>query len=525
GILDEPAWKEASAEKVTLADALRKEEPYGQYFKEQVRLELLERFGHDRLYEGGLRVYTTINLDMQKAAESEVEKSLKVIEARRRSGRKPDVRKASAPSPPIDDEVLQASLVALDVDTGAVRALVGGRDFGATKFNRVVQARRQPGSAFKPFIYAAALDAGYTPASLIERLDEPIETLQGDWVPEDGHSTEPALTMRTALKISSNRAAVRMLEEVGIQNAVTYAERMGVGLMPSVPSLALGSGEVTLQTMTAAYGIFASGGVRREPFLIRRVEDPDGTVLYQAATNEVRVISPQSAFLMTSMLSDVINNGTAWKARQLGFKLPAAGKTGTTNDYHDAWFVGYTPTLVTGVWVGFDQPQTILPGGYAADLAVPLWATFMRSATHRDKPEAFPVPTGLTTVQVCRLSGKRPADGCGHVLVENDDGSSDVRSVIYNEYFVRGTEPKDTCPFHVGRSIFGRVAGWMGSAPTVAASSSSADSPTAPVDTVSDENEREPDAQAEKAEPEKKKRGFWGRVFGGRDKNERKPPK
>jgi penicillin-binding protein 1A len=528
--IDDATWERATTERAVLVDALRKEEPYGQYFKEQVRLDLVERFGSDRVYEGGLRVFTTIDLDMQKAAEAETLKALEALDERRASlaRRRADGRRASQQSA-TEKAPLQAALLAMDVGTGAVRALVGGRDFAGSKFNRAVQARRQPGSAFKPFVYAAALEAGYTPATLIEHLDEPIQTLQGEWVPEDGHSSDAALTMRAALKISSNRAAVRMLEQVGIGETVAYAERLGVGSLPSVPSLALGSGEVTLESLTSAYAVFAAGGLRRTPHLIRRVEDADSQVLYTAPLEETRVISPQTAFLMNTMLADVINGGTAWKARQLGFRLQAAGKTGTTNDYNDAWFVGYTPNLVTGVWVGFDQPQTILPGGYAADVAVPMWAGFMRSATRRDKDEWFKTPPGLVSVQVCRLSGRRPAGGCDHVTVESTDGSAEVRSMIYSEYFVRGTEPTDTCPLHVGRSIFERMAGWFGASPTVSPdrvrASASPDTPT-PVATASAAESDE--ARLEAPQPEKKKRGFWSRVFGRGDRDEarkKSPPR
>jgi membrane carboxypeptidase/penicillin-binding protein len=313
---------------------------------------------------------------------------------------------------------------------------------------------------------------------------------------------------------------------------VAYAERLGVGSLPSVPSLALGSGEVTLESLTSAYAVFAAGGVRRTPHLIRRVEDADGQVLYTTALEETRVVSPQTAFLMNNMLADVINGGTAWKARQAGFRLAAAGKTGTTNDYNDAWFVGFTPTLVTGVWVGFDQPQTILPGGYAADVAVPMWAGFMRMATKNDEDEWFKTPPGLVSVQVCRLSGRRPAGGCDHVAVENDDGSIEVRSMIYTEYFVRGSEPTDTCPFHVGRSIFERMAGWFGASPSVSpdrARGSAGAEPPQPAATASPEQVDAADTRAETPEPEKKKRGFWSRLFGRGDrdnekKNETKKP-
>lgn len=525
GAIDAATRKRAASERVRLVDALRKEEPYGQYFKEQVRLELVERFGRDRVYEGGLKVYTTIDLGMQKAAEAEVEKALRVIEGRRKSPRS-DVQRTSQGGSL--DEPLQAAVVAMDVESGAVRAMVGGRDFGTSKFNRVTQAKRQPGSAFKPFVYAAALEAGYTPASLIDKLDEPIQTLQGAYVPEDEHSSASALTMRTALRTSSNRAAVRMMEEVGIKKTVAYAQRLGVGSLPSVPSLALGSGEVTLASLTSAYSVFATGGIRRSSYLIRRVEDAEGKRLYLTPDDAEQVISPQSAFLMANMLSDVINYGTAWKARQLGFKLPAAGKTGTTNEYRDAWFVGFTPTLITGVWVGYDQPQTIASGGYAAEIAVPLWAGFMRVATRRDEPRWIDPPHGLVSVQVCRVSGMRPADGCDHVTVEREDGSTDVRSMVYGEYFVRGTEPSETCPLHEGASVFGRVAGWLGagasaspaaSVPAVLAPEPPPDAaPVAPVTDVAKATPTNDEGQ-QTAPAEPKKRGFWSRVFGKQEKN------
>src|SRR6185295_7423092 len=188
-------------------------------------------------------------------------------------------------------------------------------------FNRAVQARRQPGSAFKPLVYAAALERGYTPASLITGLNDPIMTLQGAWVPEDGHSDSDFLTMRAALKISSNRAAVQMLQQVGIAPTVRYAQRLGLGTVPSVPSLALGSGEVTLMSLTAAYATFANDGMLPTPTLIRRVETTDGQVLFTATRHQERAVSEATAYLMSSMLADVINMGTAWPARRVGFML------------------------------------------------------------------------------------------------------------------------------------------------------------------------------------------------------------
>src|SRR4029453_12828150 len=198
---------------------------------------------------------------------------------------------------------------------GEVRAMVGGRDFDKSNFNRATQAKRQPGSAFKPFVYAAALEQGFTPGTVLTNLDDPIMTLQGAWVPEDEHSEGSSMTMRAALKTSSNRAAVRMLEDVGIPVTVDYAKRLGVGSVPSVPSLALGSGEVTLSSMTAAYAAFANGGMVQAPMLVRRVETTQGEVLYTAKQEPQQAVSEQTAFLMSNMMADVIKAGTGGAPR------------------------------------------------------------------------------------------------------------------------------------------------------------------------------------------------------------------
>src|SRR3954464_10991713 len=466
GVLTKTQWQAARATKAALRDTLRSEEPHGRYFQEQVRLELVDRFGWQRVYQGGLRVFTTIDMPMQVAAEGVIAEHLKTIEEKRaawqtrRAGRQAKAAKPGVPPrAPEPADPLQAALVSLDPVTGHVRAMVGGRDFDGSHFNRAVQAKRQPGSAFKPFVYATALEAGYSPASVVDHLDDPIATLQGAWVPEDEHSGAPSMTLRTALRTSSNRAAVRLLQEVGIARTVKYAKTMGVGDVPSVPSLALGSGEVTLQSMTAAYAAFANHGLVPQPMIIRRVEDQDGRVLYSAQESSSRAITEVTAFLMSTMMADVINAGTGNRARQLGFTLPAAGKTGTTNDFNDAWFIGYTPKLVAGVWVGFDQPRTILPNGFAADVAVPVWARFMKAATKGERPEWFLPPAGVTSANVCRMSGKLPTEGCQDVEVVARDGQLEHRSMIYTEYFARGTEPTTYCDLHPTRGIVGKLAG------------------------------------------------------------------
>jgi penicillin-binding protein 1A len=498
-VIDRATYDTAVREPVKLDDALRRGEAYGQYFKEEVRRFLVQKFGWERVYQGGLKVYTTVNLDMQKAAEAEVTRALAEIE--KRQGAK---KTEGADS-------LQAALVALDPHSGEVRAMVGGRSFEQSSFNRATQAKRQPGSAFKPFVYAAALEKGFSPATLIENLDEPIMTLQGAWVPEDEHLDSPSITMRMALRTSSNRAAVQMLDEVGIPVAVQYAERMGVGSVPSVPSLALGSGEVTLLSMTTAFSTFANDGLVPTPILVRRVEGNNGEVLYLNEDVQQRAISEITAFQMSEMLADVVNSGTAWPARREGFTRPAAGKTGTTNDYHDAWFIGFTPHLTTGVWVGYDQPRTIIGRGYAAELAVPLWARFMKEATRDDKADWFTRPSGVTTARICRLSGKLATDAC----------HDDQRSLAYYENVVAGTEPTETCPIH--NPVLAKP--FRALAALFAPKSAPAAHPPAAAPPPPATSEAPPAPRAE-AQPQPKKRGFWSKVFGvGKDDKDDKDKK
>lgn len=460
GAIEQVTYEAASASAIELVDGLRRDEGHGQYFKEEVRKELVERFGWDRVHLDGLVVETSLDLDMQEAADEAVTHATKDIERQiARQGGHPRA------------EPLEVALVAVDPRTGEVRALMGGRSFERSPFNRATQAKRQPGSAFKPFIYAAALEQGYTPASVISGLNETVATAQGAWVPAEGHAEGDAVTIRDALRMSSNRAASLTLQGVGIRTAVDLAGSMGLGVMPSVPSLALGSGELTLLSLTSAFAAFASEGVVREPMLIRRVTSSSGEVLYQAAPVERRGVSPATAYLITSMLEDVVNTGTASGVRRMGFTAPAAGKTGTTDEYRDAWFVGYTSNVVAGVWVGYDTPRTIMRGGYAAELAVPLWTRFMLTATRNAAPEPFPMPASVIPVEICRLTGKLATDDChGH------------EGMTYTEYFQGGTQPGESCQ-HPGfwREL---LVGGPERLLTMA-----------------------PDA------PAVKKRGFWGRLF------------
>jgi penicillin-binding protein 1A len=319
------------------------------------------------------------------------------------------------------------------------------------------------------------------------------------------------MTMRAALKTSSNRAAVRMLEDVGIPVTVQYAKRLGVGSVPSVPSLALGSGEVTLASMTAAYAAFANAGMVQAPVLVRRVETTDGEVLFESKQEPQQGVTEETAFLMANMMADVVNAGTGAPARSVGFRLPAAGKTGTTNDYHDAWFVGFTPRLAAGVWIGYDQPRTIIGGGYASVLAVPVWGRFMALATKKDRAEWFSAPATVTSATICRLSGKLATDSCNEHATTGEGERASSGSNVYTEYFVQGTEPTESCPVH--RRILPSPLRALAALVSPGRVSSSSES-VAPAPPPARAEAAPPPPQAAPQSEPPKKRGFWGRIFG-----------
>jgi penicillin-binding protein 1A len=538
GAITREEYETARATKVELKNGLQLDERFGLYYEEAVRQALVKRFGWERVYRGGLCVYTALDSELQQAAERVFEEGLAEIEGHPRfdHATRAQVVKAASGGPS-EMGYLQGALFAMDPRTGHVPVMIGGRDFSRSRFNRAMQARRQPGSAFKPFVFAAALESGYSPASIITNLDDPILTQEGEWVPEDEHSAARSMTLRSALRMSSNRAAVQLLRQVGIPRAVSYAEKLAIGTPPSVPSLALGAGVVTLDAMTSAFGAFANQGLVREPVLIRRVEDSEGNVLFKDEREPSRAVTESTAFLMANMLADVVNAGTGYRARREGFILPAAGKTGTTNDYVDAWFVGFTPSLVTGVWIGFDQPRTILREGYAGDLAVPLWARFMKVATRGAKAEWIDRPANVVGVNICRVSGKLPNEGCSSVAVEASDGTVRTQSLVYTDYFVRGSQPGDVCPLHPAPSFLQRLAGAFGmggsdAQPVVAEEVGlplGSMQPPPPVATTGASRAEPATKKAEESRAEekssdgKKKRGFWSRLFGrGGDDDEKK---
>jgi penicillin-binding protein 1A len=388
------------------------------YFVEYVRQKVEERFGSSILYSGGLNIYTSINDELQNYAEQAVRMGIAKIEARHG-------KKGASPLP------LQAALIAIDPSTGRIRAMVGGRDFTQSQFNRAWQAVRQPGSAFKPLIYAAALDRGFSAADILE--DSPL-TIKLDkkknWSPDNFTRTyQGPVTMRKALAQSLNIPTIRLLEKIGVDDAIEYARKFCIKspLSPYL-SLALGSSDVTLFELTSAYAVFANHGIRLGPVSILSITDSTGRVLYANDALPEQVIKPETAYLITNLLRGVIERGTAWKARELG--RPAAGKTGTTNDFRDAWFMGYTPSLVTGVWVGYDDHRSIGVKETGARSALPIWLEFMKK-THADRePEDFIIPDGIIFKDIDPKTG----------LLSTENFKQPFR-----EAFVPGTEPRKYC--------------------------------------------------------------------------------
>ncbi len=383
------------------------------YAKEFLRQEFRAMHGGDNPPDW--TVQTTFVPELQDAAEAAVRDGLKRL---------------NIPG-------LEAALVALDPATGNLLAVVGGSNYKDTPFNRAVRSRRQPGSAFKPFVYAAALEHGLSPISVVTGLrDVAVEAADGVWMPRDQHAELPAeLTLREALLESNNAAAVRLQQQIGAQPVLKMAGDAGVPNQPDVPSLALGSGSVSPLDLTAAYAVFPNLGFRVKPRGIVAVNSAQGDQMYYVHTKRTRVLPETTAFQMITMLQDVIARGTGAHVRDWGVPGMLGGKTGTTNDYHDAWFVGFSPSVVAGVWVGFDQPAPIRDGASGARAALPIWADFMRRSARRLPSTPIAPPPGLQAVRMCRVSYHRAVDGCPG----------------YTEYFKDGDDiPSALCRLHPG---------------------------------------------------------------------------
>jgi penicillin-binding protein 1A len=411
------------------------------YFVEMVRQYMDEKYGSNLLYEGGLKIYTSLDLDLQTVAERSLEKHLSALEARNGYAvtRANFARPAGGAAPATRTPYLQGAVLALDPRTGYVRALAGGRSFADSPFNRAVQAQRQPGSAFKPFIYTAAIDhLGYKPTDVV--VDAPVTYAAGGggvWTPSnyDGGFSGP-VTLRYALQKSINIPAIKLLGKVGTTTVSSYARLMGIkSPIGQNLSLALGTSEVNLLELVSAYGVLADQGIRTEPLFILKVEDAEGNVMETNPPRPTDVLSSETAAVMTSMLQSVVDHGTGYPARAMGLTAPAAGKTGTTDDFTDAWFVGYTPSLVCGTWVGFDVKRPLGKGMTGAVAALPVWTDVMRAWTVNRPVEYFDLPTGTVTREICTETGLLATDACPEVTTE---------------VFTAGTEPQEVCSVHVG---------------------------------------------------------------------------
>jgi len=476
------------------------------YFVEHIRQSLEETYGAYALYNSGLKIYTTLNLKMQQAAEEALTGGLRNLDKARgfrpRRERGAEAARASiGPYTPRTGEILPGTVVklkprslevqlgryrgeipfesmkwarlanpaavfhegdailvqvvavderrkivdlaleqdpelegafaALDPRDGAIKAMIGGYDFDRSKFNRAVQARRQPGSAFKPIVYATAFDRGLTPSTIIE--DSPISfrfrvgAQVVEWSPDNyDRKFHGPTTLRRGLENSVNVVTVKLLQRVGVDPAIRMAHQLGIESdLRRELALALGVSEVTPLELVSAYGVFANGGVRAEPFAVRKVTDSQGRILEEHLVEPQEVMRPETAYVLVNVMKGVIERGTATRARAL--KRPLAGKTGTTSEATDVWFIGFTPSLVAGVWIGYDVKKSLGPAETGGRMALPLWIAFMQKILDDLPEEDFTPPDSVVAIPVNHMSG-RPV-------------SRDEKGAIL-EYFIKGTEPR-----------------------------------------------------------------------------------
>jgi penicillin-binding protein 1B len=427
-IAADAATRAAHEPMIVVARALDAEAPH---FVDAVGDTLAERYPELTAGTQGLDVYTTLDLHLQRVAEDAVREGLKRVDSSL-SRRRRKVGPA------------QAALIAVDPHTGDVLAMVGGRSYNQSQYNRAVQARRQPGSVFKPFVYLAAFEAAaeqgrtdLTPASIV--LDEPTTFLDGDkeWAPTNYENEyDGPITFRRALAMSRNVATIKVAEQVGFDRVAALWKLVGAGTPPrAYPSIALGVFEATPFEVAQAYTLFPNEGVVRELRMLLQVMHGKDTARMPAAKART-VARPDATFLVTNMMRSVINEGTAASVRAAGLKADVAGKTGTTNDLRDAWFAGFTRDLLTVVWVGLDENQGL--GLSGAQAALPIWTTFMLRALAGERETPFPVPENVTFATVDHDTGDLLSPYCPRVL---------------NEAFLAGTEPTKVCELH-------REGGW-----------------------------------------------------------------
>jgi len=503
------------------------------YFVDLVKDQLSSQYNDSELNQQAMRIYTTIDPDLQRAAAEAVDEGMKLVDEqvikRRTKKVKVGAGKDARTETTVESGPMpQVALIALDPHTGEVLALVGGRNYGLSQLNHAV-AKRPTGSIFKPFVYAAAVntavngekipvsspagdgtmvDAVFTPATLLD--DSPVSIAYGNTVyePRNYHdSYKGEVTARYALALSLNNATVRLAQEVGFDKVASLARAAGISSVRATPSAALGSYDATPLEMAGAYTVFANGGNRLSPQMLRSVRDSSGKVLDEYESESKQVLDPRAAYVLTTMMQAVIDNGTGYPVRARGFTPPAAGKTGTS---HDAWFAGYTTNLLCIVWVGNDDYTDLKLAGGAT--AAPIWAEFMKRAVKMPQysdPKPFSAPSGVVVEQIDKVTNKLATPSCPQT---------------YTVAFIEGTEPKETCEqaFTDNRGVFSRILG-IGSPPAPPPSPTTngavQSTPATPVNGESAGTQ----AANQPEQPQQKKRGFWGRLFGGKGTSSSSP--
>ena len=414
-IITDSAFRKALAEPLKLS-AEKTDADQAPYFVDFIKKELEGIVGPAQLYKGGLTVFTTLKNLLQLEAEKAVASGLDAVKKRMRSSGMNEVEP-------------QAALISLEITNGGILALVGGRDYSTSTYNRAISAERQPGSAFKPIVYAYAVEQGFPQNKMI--LDAPV-VFRGaqkglDWAPENFAGTfKGEMTLRKALAISQNIPAVRLIEILGPEPVIRFGQRLGItsSLAPNL-SLALGSSEITLIELTSAYAVFANKGQWVKPFGILEIVAQNGQVLWQAKPQKKVVMSRQNAAILTDMLTGVIKEGTGRKASVL--KRSLAGKTGTTDQYNDALFVGFSPSIAAGVWVGVDRDSSLGDLETGARAALPIWMDYMKKAMAESPYEYFDIPDGVIRVTIDAVTGKAAQAGAQNAV---------------SALFKKGTEPK-----------------------------------------------------------------------------------
>jgi len=392
------------------------------YFVDYLEQQLKTLYRPEDLTSLGLSIYTTLDSQVQSAAENALANGLARLERM-----KPELRR--------DDpaQKLQGAVIVMQPSTGYILALVGGRNYSISQFNRIIQARRQPGSAFKPFVYLSSLDQ-FSPSDMLSNQPQTYTVDGKTWEPQNFEPvTQYTVSLRTALKMSYNLATVDLAMKTGLDHIVATARQFNFSTpLKAYPSIALGAFEVIPLELARGYCVFAADGVQPYPLSLKGVVDENGKTLEQKHLQIERLISPEKAFIMNFMLQSVVTEGTARSLKDRGIFWPVAGKTGTTNDFRDAWFVGYTPDILALVWVGFDNGEPILATGAAA--ALPIWAELMNSVPQYISETGFKVPPGVVKRTVCDVTG----------LLANENACPQP----VDEYFLAEKVPTENCPLH-----------------------------------------------------------------------------